>query len=177
MSGGIRPGEPWVVYGHFWSSYRLPLKTLPDLGFLLPVDVFPGGSMATIDYRKALSGKSDLVVLVTGGRDQTSRSAGRALFEALDELDGYYGVSRVVHGGAKGADAAGGDWAYTRGVAVRVHKADWKTWGSRAGPMRNQEMLDENDVDIVVALPGGAGTIDMKTRAARKGLPVIGVEL
>ena len=129
------------------------------------------------NYRQALSGKSNLIVLVTGGRDQTTRCAQRALFEELDALDGYYGIGLMVHGGARGADTLGGEWADSRGVDVKVQEADWTRDGKRAGPIRNQEMLDENSVDVVVALPGGAGTIDMKTRAARKKIPIIGVEL
>jgi predicted polyphosphate/ATP-dependent NAD kinase len=118
-----------------------------------------------------------LVVLICGGRDQTSQTARQALYAALDGLLGQHPVKLVVHGGAKGADAHGWQWAINNAVPARVHKADWKVWGNRAGPMRNQEMLDENPVDVVVALPGGDGTQDMLKRAARKKIPIISVKV
>jgi hypothetical protein len=35
-----------------------------------------------------------------------------------------------------------------------VYQADWKRYG-RAGPIRNQEMLDKGKPDVVIACPGG----------------------
>ena len=53
--------------------------------------------------------------------------------------------------------------------------ADWKTYGKKAGHIRNQQMLDQNP-DLVVAFHPDTGitpgTRDMVTRANAKGTPV-----
>jgi hypothetical protein len=55
--------------------------------------------------------------------------------------------------------------------------ADWSI-GRKAGPIRNQRMLDEHAPDLVVAFPGGRGTADMVRRARKSGVEVakIGIQ-
>ena len=55
---------------------------------------------------------------------------------------------------------------------LNVFKADWDKYGKAAGPIRNQEMLDQ-EPNIVIAFPGGKGTADMVKRAKVVGLKVI----
>ena len=52
------------------------------------------------------------------------------------------------------------------------YPAQWDVYGRRAGPIRNQEMIDEGKPDGVVAFPGGKGTADMVRRAEAAGLKV-----
>jgi hypothetical protein len=48
-----------------------------------------------------------------------------------------------MQGGARWADALAKEWAMTKGKLKRFEiKADWKRYGSAAGPIRNQQMLD-----------------------------------
>ena len=42
--------------------------------------------------------------------------------------------------------------------------------GKKAGPLRNQRMLDEGKPDLVVAFPGGGGTKDTVRRAVQAGV-------
>ena len=78
----------------------------------------------------------------------------------------------VIHGGAEGADKMAGEIAAFLGLKVEVFPADWKTHGKKAGPLRNQRMLDEGKPDHVVAFPleGSVGTWDMIRRAQRAGI-------
>jgi hypothetical protein len=39
-----------------------------------------------------------------------------------------------------------------------VPQGEWDELGKKAGPLRNQRMLDEGKPDLVVAFPGGGGT-------------------
>lgn len=78
----------------------------------------------------------------------------------------------VISGGAKGADALGEDWAAINWCPIEVYKADWNTYGTRAGPIRNQQMLDSG-VDVAVQFPGGRGTADMRKRLDNAGVRVI----
>ncbi len=109
-------------------------------------------------------------VLVCGGRDYHDRNA---VERALWKLDSERGPIRaVLHGGASGADAEGMLWAVGAGIAAFAYPADWQKHGRAAGPMRNQQMIDEGEPDLVVAFPGGRGTADMVRRAERAGITV-----
>jgi len=55
-------------------------------------------------------------------------------------------------------------------------RAKWSKHGRAAGPIRNQEMIDECKPDLVVAFPGGRGTADMVRRAKAAGIRVIEVQ-
>jgi hypothetical protein len=54
-------------------------------------------------------------VLITGGRSFENRYL---LVEALDRLHEERGITTLIHGAAKGADALAGKWAWTRGIEV-----------------------------------------------------------
>ena len=50
------------------------------------------------------------------------------------------------------------------------------TYGKAAGPIRNQQMLDEGKPDVVIAFPGASGTADMINRAGLTNVPVVRVK-
>ena len=113
--------------------------------------------------------------LICGGRDFTDRE----LFErAMTDLIAARGQpAKIVHGGARGADTMGGELGEKLGLPTVAVMADWSL-GRKAGPIRNQRMLDEHAPDLVVAFPGGRGTADMVRRARKSGVEVaeIGVQ-
>ena len=111
-------------------------------------------------------------VLVCGGREFANR---RMLNEALDQLHLKRGIALIISGGARGADAMAAWWAKGAGVPCDVYQADWIGLGRKAGPIRNQRMLDEGKPDLVVAFPGGRGTANMLRRAREAGIEVIEV--
>ena len=61
------------------------------------------------------------------------------------------------------------------GLPCAVYRADWEGLGRKAGPIRNQQMLDEGKPDLVVAFPGGRGTANMMRIAREAGIEVIEV--
>jgi hypothetical protein len=80
----------------------------------------------------------------------------------------------VVQGAAQGVDTQARCFAMQLDVPCEAHPARWKELGVKAGPIRNQEMLDSG-VDEVVAFPAAAesrGTDDMIRRALGAGVPV-----
>jgi len=113
-------------------------------------------------------------VLVCGGRDfsETQRAC-----TCLDRLRVSHSIETVIDGGARGADGIASFWARSRGLENVTFKADWRTHGKAAGPIRNQRMIDEGKPDLVVAFPGGRGTADMVRRAEAAGVPVIAARL
>lgn len=110
-------------------------------------------------------------VLVCGGRDFNN---GARLRECLNALHDNLGpITLLVHGAAAGADSMAGTWATHRGVPVKAYPADWKKHGRSAGPIRNQQMLDAEKPDMVIAFPGGRGTAHMVRIAKEQGFRVI----
>ncbi len=81
----------------------------------------------------------------------------------------------IIDGGAAGADRIACDIANSMGASVGWWHvscpAQW-TKGKKAGPLRNQQMLDEFHPDLVLAFPIGEskGTRDMIRRAEKAGI-------
>ncbi len=118
-------------------------------------------------------------VLVCGGRDFADKALlHRALCEVVpwSEPDEYGNTMpdnvTIIHGNARGADTMADDWAVVHWCSTAVFPAFWRRDGKAAGPIRNQRMLVEGQPDVVVAMPGGAGTADMIRRARKAGVPV-----
>lgn len=112
-------------------------------------------------------------IVVGGGRFLDKRAL---VFAALDAIHFEEPITRVAHGGCEGADALADEWAETRGIDRQPYFADWKRYGNPAGPIRNQEMLEAERPDAVIALPGGRGTKNLVERARMMGLRIIKVE-
>lgn len=110
-------------------------------------------------------------ILVCGGRDFADR---QFLYDVLDEQSLVCSFPlRIIHGGARGADALVHEWAIERGVECVTYPADWATHGRAAGPIRNQNMLDLEQPWLVIAFDGGRGTSDMVRRATKAGVRVL----
>lgn len=106
-------------------------------------------------------------VLVCGGRDYADQDAVDAV------LDSIGNIRHLWHGNAKGADTLADNWGRRQqGVSVHPVPAEWKKYGRRAGPIRNQKMLGQSP-GLVVAFPGGRGTADMVKRARAAGVEVL----
>jgi hypothetical protein len=90
----------------------------------------------------------------------------------LDTLE----PTAIIAGGATGADDFAEQWAEERRVERHIFPAQWAKFGKAAGPIRNQQMLDEGQPDVVYAfhqnLANSKGTKDMVLRARKAGLDV-----
>lgn len=121
------------------------------------------GSVTGVES-KAASMSERHVVLVTGGRDYPHIDRVK---HTLSALHSRKPITMVVCGGATGADSWAAQWARENGVQIRIVEPDWDTHGRKAGPMRNQGMLDIYDPDTALAFRGGRGTADMVRRLRR----------
>jgi hypothetical protein len=110
-------------------------------------------------------------VLVCGGRDFDDHDL---MFRVLNGIlsDRWGEGLTIIHGGARGADRLAGSWAEYKGVDVEVYLADWNKHGKQAGYIRNSQMLEEGQPDLVVAFEGGRGTAMMVELAHDEGVPV-----
>lgn len=122
-----------------------------------------------------------MTILVCGGRDYADDEMIDLVLRQFYWADG----GTIVQGGAKTVDPQTGEtlgadylawcWALDHGVKTKTYLAKWRELGRAAGPIRNQQMLDEGKPDLVVAFPGGRGTADMVRRARAAGVPVLQV--
>ena len=101
-------------------------------------------------------------ILVCGGRDYNNQS------EVEYQLGGIHNetpIKHVIAGAANGADTLAVRWAKDEHIKVTEFPANWKKYGKRAGYIRNKNMLEQGNPDMVVAFPGGRGT-EMMCRLA-----------
>jgi hypothetical protein len=110
-----------------------------------------------------------MVILVCGGRTYNNKEK---IYEVLSSIHKDKSITVLIHGAAKGVDTIAGYWARENNIKEKQYPALWNTYGKAAGVIRNQEMLDEEDIDLLVSFPGGKGTADMKKRAKYKGVEI-----
>ena len=133
-----------------------------------------------------------LVIAAGGGRDLAWPHQ-RVAAELLARSGGRL-VHLLLHGGARGADAAIGRAAQQLGWSALVMPAQWQLHGRAAGPIRNRELLEQAIAKavahtssgslasvLVVAFPGGPGTASLvqqaRRMAPRSPVPIAVVEV
>jgi hypothetical protein len=109
------------------------------------------------------------IVLVCGGRNFHRREY---IYETLDDIHRGGAISKLIEGGARGADQIAFEWAVSRGVNWHRYPANWEEHGRKAGILRNLEMLKLGKPTRVLAFPGGRGTEHMIEIATKAGIPV-----
>lgn len=105
----------------------------------------------------------------------------RALGGIVDQLEDELGTTphleiTLVHGDARGADRMSERLLrYRVQFYIERYPADWEKHGKRAGPIRNQEMVDLGADVCLAFFKNGAvnrGTSDCVRRAEKAGIPV-----
>lgn len=77
-----------------------------------------------------------MVVIVCGSREWTDPEP---IWKCLRELPEQ---SIVIHGAQRGADTIAGKVAGDLGLSVMPVEAEWRALGAKAGPLRNDKMLE-----------------------------------
>lgn len=113
-------------------------------------------------------------ILVCGSRTFTNWELMRS---TLNEANQRSEVSRVIHGGAAGADRMGGRWGKVMALKVMEVLPEWGKYGVSAGYKRNLTMLDMLEIvcgDEVIAFWDGEsrGTQHTIQHATDRGLEV-----
>jgi len=135
---------------------------------------------------------SSLVIVAGGGRDLAwpmPLIARELLVQAHGRL-----VHLLLHGGARGADQAIALAADQLGWPAAALPADWRRFGRGAGPIRNRQLLEQairqaqgcsspgSPVGVlVIAFPGGAGTVSLlqlsRQRVLSSPVPLLVMEV
>ena len=78
----------------------------------------------------------------------------------------------IVSGHAEGADKLGERYAKEHNIKCAVFPADWKSYGRKAGPIRNTQMIEYASLEIpeVIAFWDGQshGTLDTMVKAQNR---------
>jgi hypothetical protein len=109
-------------------------------------------------------------LVIAGSRSIDPRAAYDAIESALAATD--YTIREIVSGTARGVDAAGELWAHRHNFPVRRFPADWKTFGKRAGVMRNVDMARHADRLLAIWDGESRGTGHMVSAMRALGKPV-----
>ena len=119
-------------------------------------------------------------ILVTGDRNWTDRQfIYDVLYKYGENMPDMYptGYIRIVHGAARGVDSLAGEIARSLGYTEVAYPAQWNKHGKAAGPIRNQQMLDEEQPDLVIAfhddLENSKGTKHMVAIAKLAGIKIL----
>lgn len=83
-----------------------------------------------------------MVVAVVGSRTFTDWSL---LDETLTAFHRATPISKIVSGGARGADSMAERWANAHTIPVTVFPAEWQKYGKRAGFIRNELIISSCD--------------------------------
>src|SRR5438445_13432544 len=82
-------------------------------------------------------------------------------------------ITQVLTGGARGADALGKRWAWSKQVPWKGFKADWERFGKSAGVRRNHQMAQAGDVLVAFWDGQSPGTAHMIQCMEQMGKPVV----
>ncbi len=120
-------------------------------------------------------------VLVTGSRLSTYPPA--PIWDALSALDAVAKekgetMTLVVGDCPTGVDVIAKGVAARLGWTVDRHVARWNQYGAKAGPKRNQAMV-ESGADLAIGFPSldSTGTWDCAKRAKKAGIPLTLIDM
>jgi hypothetical protein len=128
-------------------------------------------------------------LLVTGSRSDNRWGFILDTLDIINEDKGPF--TEIIVGDATGVDHWAKEWAKERGIPFRVFNADWddlshedavirtrpdrSKYDAKAGPRRNQEMVDDKP-DYAAVFAGGIGTRDCFSRIRKAGIKYIEVQ-
>lgn len=106
-----------------------------------------------------------MIIAVIGSRHFSDYKLLESTLGSLPE------ITRIVSGGAKGADSLAERYARQHRIPLVVFSADWKKYGRSAGIARNREIIGA--AEMVVAFWDGKskGTASSLEFARAKGIP------
>lgn len=95
------------------------------------------------------------------------------IFKTLDSaFEKFPHFTKIVSGGAKGADSLGEAWGIERGIECQLFHPDWLNHGKAAGFIRNKLIVQNCDVIFAFQKDNSRGTQHSIDYAKEIGVPV-----
>jgi hypothetical protein len=137
--------------------------------------------MSVMQYSKLITESKEslrdrLVVCITGERENTAFE--NTIKIVLDELKKQTELHekhlKVIFGDCTGVDASAKKLCQEMGIDYEVYKAEWRTYGLAAGPLRNKQMIDIANVAYAFHsnIKESKGTKNTIKLAKSKGIPI-----
>ena len=104
-----------------------------------------------------------MIYAVVGGRDFND-------YERLSKILNKLKITKIVSGGAKGADTLAAKYAKDHNIKLEVHYPDWDKYGKSAGYIRNEILVERSEAIIAfwnLSSPGTKHTIQIAKRAGK----------
>ena len=121
----------------------------------------------------------ELRVIIAGSRDFNDyKLLKKSAIEIITKKTMLPDLTRIVSGGARGADTLGERFANEMGLEISRFIPDWEGLGKRAGYVRNAEMakfaVEDDNYGVLIAFWDGQsrGTKHMIDLANKYGLEV-----
>lgn len=111
-------------------------------------------------------------ILITGSRNWLDVGV---IDEVLNRYNNYNPTSHTLITGCcpTGADKMAEDIASKLGWTIERHAAEWDKYGKRAGPIRNQKMVDSGaDICLAFILNESKGATHCSNAAEKAGIKV-----
>lgn len=114
----------------------------------------------------------ELNVGIVGSRDFTNYNFLRDTLEQNPLIKRLH-IKKIITGDAKGVDSLARQYALEKSIYCVAYQAIWAEHGFAAGPIRNQQII--NDSDILVAFWDGnsKGTKNSIELAIKKKIPLV----
>ena len=95
------------------------------------------------------------------------------LKERMESLCESVHVTRVISGGAKGADSLAAAWTKEKGIPLLEILPDWQKYGRSAGFKRNSQIIEAADICVAFWDGVSRGTAHSISLAKAKGIKVL----
>lgn len=108
-----------------------------------------------------------IILAIVGSRNYVNNTSFNQYVDQWIQTHGH--PITIVSGGAEGADHLAEVYARKNNIHCEIMKADWRTYGKRAGPIRNSKIVEF--CTHVLAFPShkGKGTQDTIRKAQKAG--------
>lgn len=107
-----------------------------------------------------------MIIAVIGRRNFSDYKPPESTLAVLPE------ITKIVSGGAKGADSLAEIYADKYQLPLVVFKPDWQKYGRGAGIVRNREIIEVADMVVASGMDHSKGTASCLEFAKSKGMPI-----
>ena len=81
-------------------------------------------------------------------------------YELMKKTLDLFPITRVISGGAGGADKLAEQYALERNIPKKIFHAEWDLFGKKAGPLRNTTIVENSELVIAFWDQKSKGTRD-----------------
>lgn len=114
-----------------------------------------------------------IIWAIVGSERVPEETFAESIMKALETW--RHAPSHIIYGGCRGLDNQLSDWARGNGYGTKKMEPDWQKHGSKAGQIRNRDMIATSTHVLVFLRNGNASNLtkDAKEQAMQQNRPII----